>query len=323
MKKITITIILIISIIITLSLKITLDKRGKGEAFPHFKQAIIKYSGSANAISKEKFKMPIIFVDESKMSELASVENLKEIYIVDSNGIKYPMMDYKIQDGVENKGYIMRNFEGNIIFKNPGIYELTNVKFKFLDNKIKDYPLGNFKVYVESKENFSNMFIGNIFPEYIFSKEKPGISGVMVRFDIQAEDIVLKNIDLGVDGLNVDKNNIIVTKDIIDINDFESKRNAKEFICFDSMRVTENSDSGYLDKKISKEYIKDNYIMLLIPITCSKEFNLKNTAIALNLKFTINSKGKDYELYSLQPLVYLPLINKDLKPLNLLKEEGK
>lgn len=321
--------LLIIALIICIAMIFLFLNRSNVNGFPHFKQANISCIGSIYSIENTEFQFPIVIVDEEELSEMASPDNIKSIYLVDSNSEKISALKWQIQDGIKDKDkkYVMRSIDCSFVYKKSGSYNPVYVDIEFKDGKVERFDLGQINIIVKTESELKEKRAANWFEvEFINPKVNSIVmaSGIILVIDSIGKDVIIENIDLGLQNFDIDTENIIVLDgeyDISYINELR-KKNDKSIKIFDSIQIKENIKSEFKPIHIDSSDGTTKYTTLLIPLITKEGISNSDKVVCANPTIKIVRDGKHQELYEFQPVVLLPRINKDIIPAKLLREKG-
>lgn len=331
MRKRLISISFIFILIITIStVLVYFNKTKQTTAFPHYKQAMLKFSGSIYTIVNFPFHMSLVFADEQKLSEMASAENIKEIKLIDKSGNEFKFEKWEIINGLEGKGFIMRNLKGELTFNKNGIHDMGYVDIQFKDGKTKKYDMGDLKVVVLPKEppDKSPQTISiQIIPAKNFTYAT--FSGFQLIFYTGDFDTTIDSIDIGVKGFGIDRKDVIVKDNIEDVNYFYNASNNKEkwVKVFDSIKVSNGDNEKFKPIHFKKNNKMPHPATILLPLTIDKNIDVKDKILVFSptMDVTINDgdsfykKGK-YKVYTIEgPWIDVPF---DIDPIKLIKESG-
>ncbi len=327
MKKRIILFLSIILLIICTGMIFLFINKSKISGFPHFKQANIECEGSIYCLENEKFKIPIVIVDEEELSEMASTSNIKAIYLVDKNSEKISALEWQIQNGYKDKGYIMRSIDCYFIYEKSGIYNPEYVDIQFVDGKTERFTLGKIDILVKTKSDFQENCISYWFGVQLIKpliNSKTMASGVILLIDTSGKEVIIEDIDLGIRNFGIDVDNITVLDGEYDYNYFNSLRDKhdKSVKIFDSIQIRENIEGQFKPIHIAASDNTTKYTTLLIPLITKEGVSNSDKVVCINPTIKIIQDGKHKELYEFQPTVSLPRINKDFLPAKLLREKG-
>lgn len=285
MKKFIISVICLISIV---PIYFLCTNRNNID-FPHFKQSNIKYNGTIYTSEKNKVYLETFFIDENISSEMASNSNIERIYIIDKSGQRLKVKDISLEVGYENKNTLIRVLKSTIeLNENGGLlkdqYSLDKMVIKYIDKKEEIFDLG--ELNVNTKKSTADKLAYHSYQEIVTNSTNPiKVSGIIIKLGkLDYEKIMLKNIDLGLKGIDVDYKNIR----ILDDYNPESEEDYKNI---SNLQVSIDKEQPYNFNGLELNFKENEMITMVVPFKMEKDFQKENIMYIVNPKLTLEFDG--------------------------------
>lgn len=290
MKKFIILVLCSISIV-PIYFSICINKNDLD--FPHFKQSNIKYNGTIYTHGENVAYLETLFIDENIASEMASNSNIKKINIIDKSGEKLELRDIQLGIGYEDENSLIRVLKSTIVLnenKPKNEYSLDKMIIKYIDGKEKIFNLG--KLNINTTKIISQKLAYHSYQELVpTTMYDMAASGIIIKLGkMDYEKIKLKDIDLGLEGIEVDYKNIKILDEYDPDNqeDYDNASNIELAI-----------DDGAKEKfnGIELEFGEDEMVTIVIPFKISSDFDKQNIIYMINPKLTLESNGVEEILF--------------------------
>lgn len=323
-KKATILVMIIIVIVASTVILSKVFTKDNNKDFPHNKQAMYKIQGSMDVTQGKEFQLKFRFVDEYKLSEMASSDNIKKIDIKDKDNKVLDILKWELESLGEDSDCITRNLKIQTVLKEIVTYKPTTLSITYKDDKIKSYPIGNFKITCDSEENqqkksypmYYNVESCKI-KTFVKKDESPYSAIAIYVNNLANENVTIEKIDLGIECFAIDKDKFSYHfMDKYDMNyitnEFEekAKNNGDSWIeGLNNRRVVKEFEPQNISIKINKNSYeeaqngKGTYIIL--PFT-EKEKVKNDSILMLNIKLFIDDNGEKKEVFPFKPTILFP-----------------
>lgn len=284
MKKFIILILCSITIV-PIYFSICLNKNDLD--FPHFKQSNIKYNGTIYTHGENVAYLETFFIDENIASEMASNSNIEKINITDKSGEELELRDVQLEVGYEDENSLIRVLKSTILLnenKPKKEYSLDKMIIKYIDGKEKIFNLG--KLNINTTKIISQKLAYHSYQELVpTNMYDMAASGIIIKLGkMDYEKIKLKDIDLGLEGIEVDYKNIKILDEYDPDNqeDYDNASNIEVAI-----------DDGTKEKfnGIELEFGEDEMVTIVIPFKISSDFDKQNIIYMINPKLTLEFNG--------------------------------
>lgn len=262
----------------------------------HYEQVFFRYNGYLNVPENSPFSFLFTFVDKEEYSEMHDINNIKSVSLVTGNNKKIHVdkWDIPISGGITN-GYILRKMQASIASLESGIYSLTKLEIIFQDGVKESYDIGNLRINCGSPKSVNDVAL-----IYSINKKIYTYSGALISCDKYAKDeVVIRNVDLGLEGFEVDTENVHVIYDTLSNTESKtmefkySKIIPDWYEPFVNLRINPNYDSGkHIPVSLPKNESSANNMTILIPFICTDEKYL-NTYNLFNIENHAEINGKE------------------------------
>ena len=266
------------------------------------KQAVIQYSGTVFYTGKDiEYDVSFNFLDENEHSEMASKDNIKEIFIVTEDNERIKVNNWQLYARTFND-YTIRDLYTTInLGGDDQEYILNGISLVYLDGKEENFDIGELRIKDTNYWNADHKVYNSTQTVETVGDFKERQYNILVTLSsIEELTIKLKNIDLGIEGVKVDLNNI---------------------------KIKEN-DQEPVDLALSKEIHLDkfSYTTLMIPLNLKeyKEFHKK--ILVFNPKIEYEKNGNLYTIIGDLNLNITPFIGEsdidEIKASKYIEENG-
>lgn len=144
MKKIIIAILCVI-LSGTIYFFVMGDKKinNENEEHKNFKQALIKSDGTIYGEKDRDWYLEFNIIDDDINNELVLNKNIEDIYILENNNTKINLKNYEIIDNHKEEKYVLRKLKCEFDNKYGDKINLNKLVIKYLDEKEKEFNIGN------------------------------------------------------------------------------------------------------------------------------------------------------------------------------------
>lgn len=284
MKKFIILVLCLISIV-PIYFYICINKNNVD--FPHFKQSNIKYNGTINTNGENIVYLETFFIDEKIDSEMASNSNIEKINVIDKSGEKLELKDMSLEIGYEDENSLIRVLKSGIVLNKTRLkekYLLDKMVIKYIDGKEKIFNLGNLNV--STIKNNANKLAYHSYQELVPTNANGMVfSGIIIKLGkLDYEKIILKDIDLGLEEIEVDYKNIKI------LNEYDPE-NQEDYDNASDIKIAINDGEKDKFNGIDLEFGEDKMVTIVIPFKINKNFNHQNIIYMVNPKLTLEANG--------------------------------
>lgn len=225
-RKFCISVCFIVFMMITVLLAI----RGiVGQNIEHFKQYILPCSGRIVVLSDTPATVSFAVLDEQELSEFAKAENIRSISLYDSNGFICDADSWTISEAGFYQGNAFSAKTLNVTFTTSKAFHLSQIEIEYTDQS-EVFMVGDLEIYMFEKEDIDSYLASTqIWSSPLSLSNITYSTDVDLRYDqnipsalyIDAKSFrsgfIIKNIDLGIDGLGTKLNAVKYFEGSIDI----------------------------------------------------------------------------------------------------------
>lgn len=256
-----------------------------------------------------------MFIDELTLSELNDKSNIKEIRLLDSNNnsLTISKWDFRLHGDYED--YTTRYLSITAAIEDEKT-KLETLELEFIDGVKEKFDTGDLLITSENYNKFTLPSNTEMIPAMMGKGHLYRITGIILQIPIsEAEEIIIQDIDLGLEGFEADYNNIHLEYgnvfDVLDmINRIRTVNPSLEWLKpFDELVVNPQyvPDNTSTQLEIDTDWIpkKSSTFFAFIPIICTD-----NKVLGMVNAFHPSAKaiidGETYEIQAFFSMINIP-----------------
>lgn len=288
MKKIIIAILCIV-LLGSIYFFVSGDKKinTENEKRKNFKQVLIKSNGTIYGEKDRAWSLEFNIIDDDVNNEVVLGKNIENIYILKDDNQKINLKNYEIIDSYKGKKYVLRKLKCEFDNEYNDKVKLNKLVIKYLDEKEKEFNIGNLHLENKNYENKTNYKLAydssqNLIP---IVDERIDFSGMVIKLGEQDyKKINVKKIDLDVEGIGIDYKNIKV------INNYDEKNKDQNSIINNTKYIIGNKKDEEF-KGLDLEFGDNKMACIVVPFKFNENFEKEKIIYNINPKLTLKANG--------------------------------